>query len=474
MGQALNPYLPSYEYIPDGEPHIFGDRLYIYGSHDRFGGKAFCENDYVCWSAPLDDLSAWRYEGIIYTKNQDPKNRRFTSNMYAPDCCKGNDGRYYLYYGCNGKAFTGVAVCDSPCGKFEFYGHVRHKSGKLYGHEKGDFFPFDPGVMNDGGRIFLCSGFSPAGGLLRLGIDLMSPRKGALGNQCLELEEDMLTVKSVKQLIPGAANSKGTGFEGHEFYEASSMRKFGDKYYLIYSSVLSHELCCAISDRPDGGYKFGGTLHSNADIGYNGNTEALNFWGNNHGSIACVNGEYYIFGHRQTNRRETNRQGVAEKIIMNSAGHFSQAEMTCCGLNGGPLGKGKYEAGIACNLFATSGAEKSVFFRNKAKCEIYPYITQTGEDRESDPCQYIRNMREGSIAGYKYFECDCSEIIIEARGQGRIEILTDLNSPPLAVISVDSVDFAAYTAPFAFEGVKPVYLRYRGDMSADILSLELR
>ena len=26
--QIFNPYLPSYEYIPDGEPHIFGDRLY--------------------------------------------------------------------------------------------------------------------------------------------------------------------------------------------------------------------------------------------------------------------------------------------------------------------------------------------------------------------------------------------------------------------------------------------------------------
>ena len=30
-------------------------------------------NDYVCYSAPVDDLSDWRYEGIIYHKNQDPK-----------------------------------------------------------------------------------------------------------------------------------------------------------------------------------------------------------------------------------------------------------------------------------------------------------------------------------------------------------------------------------------------------------------
>ena len=32
--QAVNPYLPSWEYIPDGEPYVFGDRVYIYGSQD--------------------------------------------------------------------------------------------------------------------------------------------------------------------------------------------------------------------------------------------------------------------------------------------------------------------------------------------------------------------------------------------------------------------------------------------------------
>lgn len=64
--QAFNPYLPSYEYVPDGEPYVFGDRLYVYGSHDAFGGKGFCVNDYVCYSASVDDLGDWRYEGIIY------------------------------------------------------------------------------------------------------------------------------------------------------------------------------------------------------------------------------------------------------------------------------------------------------------------------------------------------------------------------------------------------------------------------
>ena len=43
---GMNPYLPSWEYVPDGEPHVFGKRVYIYGSHDRFAGYAFCQNDY--------------------------------------------------------------------------------------------------------------------------------------------------------------------------------------------------------------------------------------------------------------------------------------------------------------------------------------------------------------------------------------------------------------------------------------------
>ena len=47
--QAFNPYLPSYEYVPDAEPHIVDGRIYIYGSHDLFNGLNFCLGDYVCW-----------------------------------------------------------------------------------------------------------------------------------------------------------------------------------------------------------------------------------------------------------------------------------------------------------------------------------------------------------------------------------------------------------------------------------------
>ncbi len=96
--QVFNPYLPSWEYVPDGEPHVFGNRIYVYGSHDRFGAPIFCVNDYVCWSAPIDDLSDWKYEGVIYKKKQDPGNKFGIRSLYAPDVTQGPDGRFYLYY----------------------------------------------------------------------------------------------------------------------------------------------------------------------------------------------------------------------------------------------------------------------------------------------------------------------------------------------------------------------------------------
>ena len=49
--EVFNPYLPSWEYVPDGEPRVFGGRVYLYGSHDRFGGPLFCMNDYIALGA---------------------------------------------------------------------------------------------------------------------------------------------------------------------------------------------------------------------------------------------------------------------------------------------------------------------------------------------------------------------------------------------------------------------------------------
>ena len=38
----MNPILPLNEYVPDVEAHVFGDRVYLYGSHDKANSKRFC------------------------------------------------------------------------------------------------------------------------------------------------------------------------------------------------------------------------------------------------------------------------------------------------------------------------------------------------------------------------------------------------------------------------------------------------
>ncbi len=85
--QAMNPFLPLDEYIPDGEPHVFGERIYLFGSHDTEGGTRYCsEENYVCYSAPLDDLAEWRYEGVIFEAVQNPYYEEGKHNdLYAPD-----------------------------------------------------------------------------------------------------------------------------------------------------------------------------------------------------------------------------------------------------------------------------------------------------------------------------------------------------------------------------------------------------
>ena len=106
--QAFNPYLPSWEYVPDAEPHIVDGRVYVYGSHDLFNGINFCLGDYVCWSAPVDDLGNWTYHGCIFKREQDPAapKVRVTNGLAAPDMVVGPSRLYirnYLYYSAAGR-----------------------------------------------------------------------------------------------------------------------------------------------------------------------------------------------------------------------------------------------------------------------------------------------------------------------------------------------------------------------------------
>ena len=146
---AMNPYLPLWEYVPDGEPCIWGDRLYVYGSHDVAGSTQFCEGDYVVWSAPLDDLGSWKYEGISYPYTATTASLEEGGNLAAPDCVQGPDGRYYLYYNRGKYDPCEVAVSDTPQGPFTYLCNVTFPDGTIPATKM-----FDPGVLvDDDGRI---------------------------------------------------------------------------------------------------------------------------------------------------------------------------------------------------------------------------------------------------------------------------------------------------------------------------------
>ncbi|OOM70024.1 xylosidase/arabinosidase [Clostridium puniceum] len=478
--QALNPYLPSYEYVPDGEPYVFGDRVYVYGSHDKFNGTEYCPNDYVCWSADVNDLENWKYEGVIYKKTQDPMcDNPEKRLLFAPDVQKGADGRYYLYYVFDFLGVMAVAVCDTPAGEYEFYGHVHYEDGTLLGSKEGDPFQFDPGVLVDGdGSVYLYSGFCPVNfpwGMFDL------PERLIKGGMVIELEKDMVTVKEgPKVIIPDKAHGKGTDFEGHEFFEAPSIRKICDTYYFVYSSFNGHELCYATSKSAVGGFKYCGTIVSNADIFLNGITDkdALNYSANNHGSIVEINGQWYVFYHRQTNRHQFSIQGCAERITIEKDGSIKQVEMTSSGLNNGPLkGVGEYEARIACNLMSKEGPKRYEFGEVIEK--YHPYFTQDGEDREDNPNQHIANINEGSVAGFKYFIFDkVEEISVKVRGNGNgvFLISTELGGQPISEVKVSAQsDWSTFTAPMKIEeGIKPLYFTYKGEGSVDFMSFIIK
>lgn len=477
--QALNPYLPGGEYIPDGEPYQFGDRVYVYGSHDRVGGAMFCMNDYVCWSAPADDLSDWRYEGVIFRKNQDPKNRLGLRLLFAPDVALGADGRYYLYYAFDFMGIMGVAVCDEPAGQYEFLGHVHYKDGTVWGRRKGDSFPFDPGVLvDDDGSVFLFSGFyTPVPAIATGGRKLKND-----GGYVLELEPDMVTIKKPEKLLfpktgPGS-------FPNHEFFEASSIRKYDGKYYFVYSSRHNHELCYAVSDRPDEGYVYGGTLISNGDVFLNGNEDerhAANYIGNNHGGMLRLNGQYYIFYHRQTNRNSYSRQACAEPLVRRPDGHFAQAEMTSCGLNGAPLrGIGRYEARIACNLWSKNGTGRYDVSGAKKVYREHPYLTQDEKDGNVNALQYIANMRDKAVAGFKYFRMDgADEIAVEVQGtaDGAFEVSDCPDFSRICAKLPVKLDGKAQRISGALhmeKGKKALYFRFLGTGMLDFIAFELK
>ena len=300
--KGANPYMPLWEHVPDGEPRVFeynGEkRVYVYGSHDISVDK-YCGRNYVVWSAPITDLTDWKYHGVAYETHYD-------SELYAPDVVKRGD-TYYLYAAewCGSKIV--VASSKTPYGPFE--NPVETKLG------------FDPGILvDDDDRVYAYWGGCAAPCYIA------------------ELEDDMATIKEdtlVENPLGHSTCPWNPVDDGHislidGFFEASSPRKVMGKYVYIYSKRYEKPVPELGVFEPNNGflsYRYAdtpfGPFHDGGDISFNGgeilkDADGLGTmtykWGNNHGSIIEVNGMWYVFYHRHTNNTEYSRQAMLEPI----------------------------------------------------------------------------------------------------------------------------------------------------------------
>ena len=121
---ATNPLITD-QFTADPSARVFGDRIYVYPSHDipPVPGKSrpdwFCMEDYHVFSSA--NLTDWQDHGVILTQTAVPWANPGAYAMWAPDCVFKN-GKYYFYFPAAVKPMgfrIGVAVADQPTGPFK-------------------------------------------------------------------------------------------------------------------------------------------------------------------------------------------------------------------------------------------------------------------------------------------------------------------------------------------------------------------
>ncbi len=419
MATPGNPYLPLWEHIPDGEPYVFEDpdqpgkyRAYIYGSHDVLQTE-YCGYDFVLWSASVDSLNVWRYEGVILVVDKNAKGEYFHPDgqgdiLYAPDVAVTVDGTgkktYYLYP--NDQAMgrnSLVAKSDRPDGPFEICNWDPANPDQTKG-----VLTFDPAVLvDDDGRVYGYWGFEHSYGAELDPADMANVKPGA---------------KIVDGMIPGRHED-----DVFRFFEASSIRKIEDKYVFIYSRWTkdgefglhdtNYTLAYAYSDAPLGPWTFGGTIIDarGREVNENGETIAsATISGNTHGSICKIKDQWYVFYHRQTGTNEFARQpmvapidvkvepGPGGKVVI-SEGEYTSEGFALDGLD--PLER--HSAGIACwytgpKVAEHAWPEKTYFGSYVAAAHGTPSNFDAPYDIKNNTNPVIFNT-DGSIVGYKYF-----------------------------------------------------------------------
>lgn len=363
-----NPILQNDAFVPDVEAHVFNDgRIYLYGSYDICGKLSYCSNEYHVFSS--SDLVNWKDHGVSFSSydiswlDEDEKG----CPLYAPDCAYKN-GVYYLYY-CIPDGRCGVASSKFPEGPFCDIGQIKGVQG------------IDPAVLVDGDDAYLYWG------------QLTWGKAAKLKDNMIEID-----ISTITQPLT---------LEEHEFHEGSSVKKINGKYYFLFTDTHRHKceehkegmatsLGYAVSDFPTSGFKYKGIVIDN--FGCDPKT-----W-NNHGSIECFNGQWYVFYHRSTHNSENSRRVAIEKIYFDNDGNIKEAKMTSSGVSDAILATENIYAQYACELYGGTFIKKE------------------------DDDLILTNMSDGCYAIYRYIEFkneDEISIVLKSDGDCTLKVYSD-------------------------------------------------
>lgn len=295
-------------FIADGEPYVFGDTLYLYGSRDVPEGLVngqidWCSEDYhvVC----SKDLVTWKDCGTSYTLDEIPGKDTMGDRplrLWAPDVCYNpKDQKYYLFSCLNGGRGFFVASSDSPEGPFS--------NTKKLTIDGEDTFPkcIDPGVLlDDDGRAYITW---PGGEAHPWSIAQLDPDdfSNILGD----------TITPVDHLI--------------DPFEGPSLRKRGDTYYYIYiqnagprtdENIAPLRMAYLTGDSPLGPFKPGGLIIDTSDY-----PQAINV----HGSIVEWKKQWYVFYHLPLQGYGRTRFACCAPLEFNPDGSIVPARALSCG-----------------------------------------------------------------------------------------------------------------------------------------------
>lgn len=283
--QFLN--APLIETINTANPSArqFGERLYIYPSHDSASPNTASSSsvDYHVFAlddinGPISDLGPALHIGEIpWAKQQ----------LSGPDTVEKN-GNFYLYFAAQDDKDIfriGVAIADKPEGPFTpqetpITG-TYSTDPSVFQDDDGAFYLYLGGIGTGQLQRWQGNSYNTTDGYPADNSPTLLPRIAKLGDNMISLQHPLTEVP----LLDETGNLINFGDKARRFASAPWVHKNQGVYYLSWFSGESGLLQYATSDNPYGPFHWRGRL-----------MEPVYGTGNHH-AIVAYNGKWYVFYH---------------------------------------------------------------------------------------------------------------------------------------------------------------------------------